>query len=61
MLCRHCNCDAGDDELRVDAGIFKLKKDLPVKEVNFDLGESGTVTVGNLYCADIELSKWLVV
>ena len=55
---RHCNCDAADEEKRSDAGIFDNKDDLPVTYVNFNLGETGKVVIGDLYCADKEISKF---
>ncbi|ESP02989.1 hypothetical protein LOTGIDRAFT_230443 [Lottia gigantea] len=54
MEARDCNCDMGDDEDRIDAGILSVKEDLPLRSYTFlptglD-GSSGNITIGPLYC-----------
>ena len=55
---RKCSCDAGELQMRADAGILSNARDLPVLSMTFLNGgrtnESGTITLGKLYCAQVE-------
>ncbi|CAD5119519.1 DgyrCDS8121 [Dimorphilus gyrociliatus] len=56
MSSRLCNCDASDSDARVDAGIIKIKNDLPLEKLVYNIGSSAnasvSLTVGTLYCSD---------
>ncbi|XP_052804943.1 uncharacterized protein LOC128234628 [Mya arenaria] len=52
---RACNCDAADDVLRADAGVFNSSVRLPVRELTFTdpelAGAYGYLVLGRLYCS----------
>ena len=61
IVYRKCSCDAGELQMRADAGILSNARDLPVLSMTFLNGgrtnESGTITLGKLYCAQVEFGK----
>ncbi|KAK7487474.1 hypothetical protein BaRGS_00021315, partial [Batillaria attramentaria] len=55
---RKCNCDVGDEHLRVDAGVLKVISSLPVIDVDLTQLPASSdsfvnITLGDLYCAQI--------
>ena len=60
LICRRCNCDVGDDQVRFDAGVVRYSRDLPLSRFMTQQNEDGCyakLTVGNLYCAEEKLGK----
>ncbi|KAK6182886.1 hypothetical protein SNE40_010470 [Patella caerulea] len=59
MQKRNCNCGIGDNQDRIDAGIFTNTKDLPVRSLVFQptgkSGSQGNITIGQLYCGQTKL------
>ncbi|XP_059149212.1 uncharacterized protein LOC131936280 [Physella acuta] len=54
QLTRRCNCDAGDEKKRSDAGIIDIKEFLPVSKLfvgRLSKFQAANITIGKLYCS----------